>query len=282
MHLKHLLTGSFVFFAFVSAVTAQGYVDFLPDEVKNPFIEKYEVISGKLSAGPADEWAGTYSREIGPTWSEVLVWDLQNGFAAFRDTCSDGPRAWVNYGGASLRNGLVMFSAELSRKDEFVLELPAAEFTPIKWGEQHWLVPSDKLSLFAYAVNSRSGDPYEIAYLKSDDRDKRQSRYPDLPRPLRRLLRQPPIKTRVIEIKPKTEAWHPSMTIDAGKDNGVIEGMSFWVVGQKGITFTVTVAEVGASNSVVRVTEAGRSQDFEKDIVPAIGWRFTSRFPFGD
>ena len=147
------------------------------------------------------------------------------------------------------------------------------------WGEQHWLVPSDQLTLFAYAVNSRSGDPYTIAYLKYDDGEKRRTRYPDLPAQYKRFLKRAPIKTKIVGIGPKIDDWYSSMTIDSGKDKGVIEGMSFWLIGQKNITLTLTVSKVGERTSEVSVVEAGRSADFDMEITPAIGWRFTSIVP---
>lgn len=280
MRLRHPFTSFLLILGFVAGAMAQGYVEILPDEVKNPFFERQKSIINELSTVQASEWAGTYSRDVGHTWSEVLAWDPRNGFAAFRDTCSNGPRAWVNYGGASFRDGVILFSPERNKEDAFVLELPAKEFTPVRWGEEHWLVPSDKLALFAYAVNSRSGDPYKIAYLKSDDMEKSRTGRPELPAPYKRLLGLPSIKTRVVGITARTDDWYPPMTIDAGKDKGVIEGMSFWLVGHRGITVTITVTEVRDRASVVEVTEWGKhGSGLEKEIVPALGWRFTSRMP---
>jgi len=70
------------------------------------------------------------------------------------------------------------------------------------------------------------------------------------------------------------------MTIDAGRSSGVIEGMRFWLVGQKGIDFKIRVTEVGERTSVARLREwAQFAPALQKEIVPAVGWRFTSRIP---
>jgi hypothetical protein len=280
MRLRFWVTTSLLVPMFSVTAFAQGYVVMLPDEIKNPFFERHKTITDQLAKGPANEWAGVYYREIGMTWSEGLFWDPRTGFAAFRDTCSNGPRAWVNYGQASFSDGMLLFSPERKKGDEFLLELPSTKFTPIRWGTQHWLVPSERLALFAYAVNSRSGDPYTVAYLKFEDSEKQQGRHPDLPTEYRRLLSLPPIKARIVEIAAKDGNWYPAMTIDAGKGKGVIEGMSFWLVGQKHVTFTIEVTEVRERTSVVFVTEAGHTAAFDNDIIPAIGWRFTSRYPY--
>ncbi len=280
MLFRHFFTATFLGFALAASAFAQGYVDTLPDEIKNPFVERYKSISKNLEDEPqSNEWVGQYSRQLAPTWSELLVWDQRNGFVALRDTCSNGARAWVNYGGASFLNGALHFSPERNKQSDFVLALPSTEFTPVKWGAQHWLVPSNQLSLFAYAVNSRSDDPYHIAYLKSADTDKSQARFPELPSKYRAILGLPTIKARIVVIGDVSDLWGSIMTIDAGRDRGVIEGMSFWLVGEKGVTVTTRVTEVSDRTSLVKVVESGRSGDFVKEIVPALGWRFTSRVP---
>lgn len=69
-------------------VRAQGYVDILPDEIKAPFLKRYTRITSEIQGAPSDEWAGAHARYVGETWSDVLVWTPELGFAAFRDTCS--------------------------------------------------------------------------------------------------------------------------------------------------------------------------------------------------
>lgn len=279
MRFRRLLIALSLLSVLAGGAFAQGYVDILPDEIKGPFFEKRKIIVEYLTKEPVNEWVGQYHIDAGLTWSEMLAWHPEKGFAAFRDTCSNGPRAWVNYGGASFQNGVLRLSPERNKDDEFVLELPSTEFTPVKWGQQHWLVPSDHLALFAYAVNSGSDDPYQIGYQKADDRDKRQTRSPDLPSPYRHLLVLPPIMAKVVEVGEEPESWYPELTIDAGKNKRVIEGMSFWLTGHKVISMKVTVTEVRERSSRVRVIGVGISGGSDPEIVPAVGWRFSSRFP---
>ena len=280
MRIRSLLYIQLLVFALSLNGAAQGYVDILPDEVKNPFYERHERISKELVNPPANEWVGRYGREIGPTWSEVFIWEPQAGFAAFRDTCSNGPRAWVNHGDVRFRDGVLTISPARAKDEQFVLAFPFTEYTPIKWGQQHWLVPTDQLTLFAYAVNSRSGDAYEIGYLKVDDGENRQTKHPNLPQQYLPLLSLPPIRTKVVAIGEKTDKWFPQMVIDAGKDKGVIEEMSFWLLGHKGIQVKITVNEVRERTSIVSVTSWGLTQAFDREIKPALGWRFTSRLPY--
>src|SRR5687768_15154967 len=95
----------FVLFIILSltaiAICAQGYVDILPDEVTKPYYSRRDAILTDAKTGTLDEWAGWYSIDVGETWSQQLLWSPNVGFAAFRDTCSNGPRAWVNHGKVS-------------------------------------------------------------------------------------------------------------------------------------------------------------------------------------
>src|SRR5262249_6114160 len=150
MRLKFFFHIVLVVLVLLSKAAAQGYVVVLPDEVKNPFQTRYQNISNALAEPTANEWSGNYFREMSTTWGESFIWEPKLGFAAFRDTCSNGPRAWVNYGAATFRDGMLILKPEREASAQFVLNLDANEFTPIKWGQQHWLVPTKSLAQFAY------------------------------------------------------------------------------------------------------------------------------------
>jgi hypothetical protein len=278
MGLRFSFQLTILIFLLLSQAAAQGYVVILPDEVKNPFQARYQRISEELRKPASNVWAGSYYRDPGETWDEELVWEPTTGFAAYRETCSNGPRAWVNYGSATYRDGVLTLSSERNDTAEFLLKFSENELTPISWGKQHWLVPTKDLALFAYAINARSGEEYSIGYLKFADREKSRPRRPALPAKYLRLLGIPPIKASVVEIGKGATKWYPSMTISAGKDKGVIEGMSFWLVGRKGIGAEVIVTEVHDRTSIVQITGI-ESGDAEDDTIPTLRWRFTSRMP---
>ena len=278
--LRILLILSLLIAVLLSRADAQGYVDVLPDEVKQPFQDRYQRISDAVAKFHSNEWVGIYYRDVAITQSETLVWEPDLGFAAYSDTCSNGPRAWVNYGTVKFNNGVLTLSPQRDKTAKFVLNLPHTELTPIRWGEQHWLVPTAELTLFACTVNSRSGEEESVGYLKADDSDKHQSARPELPPQYEKLLGMPRIRAAVIDIGKNRDRWDFPITINAGKNKGVIEGMSFWLVGQKGIDVEVYVDEVRERVSIVSPAQIGGSADYGKEIVPAVGWRFTSRFPW--
>jgi hypothetical protein len=270
-------------------MNAQGYVDVLPEEIQQPFREKYTSITAQIRGSGLNEWAGSYSRYVGETWSDVLVWTPNDGFAAFRDTCSNGPRAWVNYGSAKFHNGLLTLSSEQSYKGEHSLPMKR-EFTPIKWGHQHWLIPTDELELFAYAVNSGSWEDYGAFYVKADESEKPPKGYPEIPKQFKHILSRKPLIAKLLAAGEKPEKWYGDLTIDAGKDKGVVVGMSFWLIGVKNTNVKISVVEVNESTAVANVVgvgylykyddEGNRKGSDSQDFAPKSGLRFTSRIPY--
>ena len=248
----------------VAHVNAQGYVDILPDEIKAPFSERYTRITSEIQRTTSDEWAGAYSRYVGETWSDVLVWTPELGFAAYRDTCSNGPRAWVNFGSARFENGLLFLTSEQTFTGEHVLAIKR-EYTPVKWGHQRWLIPTDELELFAYAVNSGSSDDYYRFYSKSDGNADKPKGQPELPSQFKHILNRKPVKARIVQIGEKPEKWYPDVSIDAGKDKGVIVGMSFWLTGVKNTELKISVASVSEKTAVAKVVAISHRYDYDDE-----------------
>lgn len=260
-----------------STVSGQGYVQLLPDEITAPYYLRYEAINTELKTLEKNEWAGTYSLFVGETWSQAFIWSSENGFVAFRDTCSNGPRAWINYGHATLVNGKLNITAERSNDAEYLLNLDTTEFTAVKWGVQHWLVPTNELTLFAYAINSRSGIEREIGYLKGSDYEKEPSGQPNLPDKFMKLLGAPKINAKVISVLEKNDAWYPPLKISAGRMHGVIKGMNFWLTGHDGIVVRVEVDSVDEETSIVKARLVGINGEDRVDTTPKMNWRFTNQ-----
>ncbi len=265
---------------------AQGYVNILPNEIQQPFRERYTRVTEGIRGSRSNEWAGSYSRYVGETWSDILIWTPDDGFAAYRDTCSNGPRAWVNFGSAKFQKGLLILSSEQSYKDEHSLAVEH-EFTPVKWGHQHWLIPTDELELFAYAVNSGSWEDYGAFYLKDNEVEKEPKGQPEIPSTFKHILSRKPLKVKLLEAGMKPESWYGDITIDAGKNKGVIVGMSFWLTGVKNTHVKISVVEVSENTAVAKVVGVGYSYEYHDNGNPkgtepmefkaTPGLRFTSR-----
>lgn len=267
-------------------ISGQGYVDILPEGVKGPFLLKYAQLMSEIQASKSNEWAGSYTRYVGETWSEMLVWTRDGGFAAFRDTCSNGPRAWVNFGSVKFQNGTLILNSEQVYKGEHTLSLKQ-EFTPIKWGHQRWLIPTDDLELFAYAVNSDSWEDYGRFYMQADGNENDPKGQPEIPNEFKHILSRKPLKAKLLEAGKKPESWYGDMTIDAGKNKGVIVGMSFWLTGVRNTNVKISVIKVNEKSSVANVISVGYSYDYDdngnqkgSEFDPKPGFTFTSRNPY--
>ena len=279
MRSKSLIPSIILVLAVVSSISAQGYLFVLPDEVIKPFVNRREIIERSMKEPPVNEWSGNYVRDVNSLQVEAFVWSSQSGFASYSDTCSNGPRAWVNYGTVSYRDDGLKLSPEREKTAQFALNFSEYDFTPVRWGEQHWLVPTSKLALFAYTINSRSGDEGSIGFLKWDDRDKPQSPRPDLPQQYARFLSMPTVKASIVDVGKNIDDWSYPLTINVGRDKGLIEGMSFWLVGHKRISAEVVVGEIQGRTSVVWLSQIGYPAGKSK-ILPKVGWRFTSKAPW--
>lgn len=270
---------------FLAAVPsfAQGYVDFLPEEVKNPFKEKWDRI-GADTPGSGDEWEGEYSRDIGATYMHLLRWNKQDGFAALQDTCSNGPRVWVNTGEVSVTpDGSVMFIPARNDAGKFTLKTPLGEYRRVKWGEQHWLIPKSGLRRFIYAVISGSSADLDDYYVRIADKEKARTGLPDLPKEMMSLFKMAPIEVAVVGVGDGEYPWERQITIDAGAEKDVVEGMTFFLVGEKNVMVTATVSEVSKNTSVLRLGEVAFSYEFNDDtdhsFEPKPGLKFSSRMP---
>lgn len=282
----HIL--SIVLSVLISAqiIYAQGYVDILPDDIQRPFRERYTQLTEEIRPPYSNEWAGLYSRYAGETWSDILIWTPKHGFAAFRDTCSYGPRAWVNFGSAKFDNGLVILDSEQSYRGEHSLFVKR-EFTPVKWGHRRWLVPTDEMERFAYAVISGSWEDYGAYYVRRDEYDKEPQGYPEIPKQFRYIFDRKPLKVKLLSARKKPENWYSDVTIDAGKNRGVIVGMSFWLIGVKNTNVKISVVEVNENTAVAKVVGVGYSYEYDdngnpkgaepEEFEPKPGQRFTSR-----
>lgn len=283
-----------VLFAACSIQTnAQMYIDVLPDEVKGPFSERLDRIWSEVKTSDSGEWAGLYTRYLGETWSERLYWTPNHGFAAIRETCSSGPRIWVNFGSAQFRNGVIVLRSEQSGSGDFSLEVET-ELTPVKWGDQRWLVPTNQLELFANAVNSGSWQDYGAFFVRGSEQGENEdmpNEQPEIPERFKYILNREPLTAKVVEVGEKTDVWHPNLTIDIGRNEGVVVGMSFWSTGLSNTSVKISVVQVSENRAEARVTEVTEDYEYDDDhnvisepegFTPKPGLIFTNRSPQAD
>jgi hypothetical protein len=179
----------------------------LPDALLKTIETKQETIKQVLDRGSESEWAGNYYSQEGLTAGTMLSWHPDVGFVIRWSNCSHGWRESANYGAATLKNGTLTLSPELTGTDGSVYQA-GRTLVPVLWGQQHYFVWADRIINFCYAVtNSNNAPEVDAFFLKDVDRDKRHDRLPNVPAEYRQYLFQKPIIATVSEIKPNAQPW---------------------------------------------------------------------------
>ncbi len=248
----------------------------LSEELAALVRSKWETIKLDAESG-SEEWAGDYRSFDGPTITTYLAWSSTSGFISWWENCSRPWLSRVNYGSAELRNGSLKIIPQLAESVAGSF-MPPSELVPVRWGAQHFLIPSDRLIKFAYAVNSGSMSEIESFLMKTEDYEKERKGMPNLPPEYTRLLRMKPIIGVISGFGPKAERWYPKVILNVGKTKGVVLEMKFYV-SRRGRHFMVlevtTVHERTAEASVVLASTTSNGNEIE----PKVGWSVSSRAP---
>ena len=252
----------------------------LPEEIASIARNRQEQIERELANSQRSEWAGRYGATEGLTTSVMLFWTPASGFMVWRESCSRPGVAQVNYGGVNFDGRSLTLSPERTEGGRHSYDISSA-LVPVSWSEQHWLIPSDKLILFCYAVNSGSIEEIETFFLKAEDYEKPREGLPEVPSEYRRYLGIEPIEAEVSAVGAGNERWYPPLTLNVGRAEGVIAGMKFYLVDTQDIDMRLEITEVREHTAVTRVVMAGVSGENEEEIRPAVGWKFSSRLPEG-
>lgn len=270
----------FIFaFSCVAQQTAPRKFEPIPEELANLVIGKREQILGELATLQGNEWVGKYRSFDSATVTTNFDWTPTKGFTIWQENCSRPGDVRVNYGSVNFNGNLLTLSPEQTEKGQHTYISPAS-LVPVKWGEQHLLIPSDELILFIYAVNSGSTEQIETFLVKTEDYYKSNDDLPIVPQEYKKYLGIKPITAKVSALG-TSDSWYPPFTLNVGKAQGVVSGMSFYLTGVKDIQIRIVVDEVRENTSVAYVASAGRSGDYEQEIKPTVGWRFTSKLPKG-
>jgi hypothetical protein len=246
--------------------------------------ELYKVVEGRNDSiqnelaklGPHD-WAGVYL--AGDHHPTVFCVSPQNGFIVTSSLHTFSP-SWVNFGKVSYSSGLLTIYPELSKTDKSAHVMPT-EYAVIKWGDFRYLVPPSELINFAYDVRSGSETVLEEYFTRRSAADSNRKGMPDLPTEFQKYLRMPPIFAKVLSAKKVGDYSAGSIVIDAGKNKGVIPGMSFFLLGGKTNFITLSVSDVSETNAKCQVTSSGGGPNLPDNYWVRPKMRFSSRMPKG-
>lgn len=236
-----------------------------------------ELITQELAGHAGGEWAGEYYAQDGPTAGTQLLWSPAAGFLIRWSTCCHGWRERVNYGGAAFEGGALKLKPELSGKGANVYPV-GADFIPVLWGQQHYLIPAARLINFCYAFKNAGNAPEMEAFLlKTDDREKPSAGLPGVPPEFRKYLHSKPLVALISQVRP----WSPGhdLTLNVGREDGVVAGMKFYASSPRNVFMLVEVTEVGERTSSAYVVTSGYRNQSDDEVRPRVGWKLTSRAP---
>jgi hypothetical protein len=261
------------------AIAQHPQFETAPNEIKSKFNDKQKRIEAELTSLQGNEWAGKYWKQLGLINGASFYWSPVSGFAVRSGNDFHRGVETINYGNANFSRNLLTLSPEYLVKNKHNYTI-STSFVPVRWGQQHWLIPSDKLIQFIYAVNSGDYEEIDSFFVKYEDSKKPNDGLPDVPKEYRKYLNRKPIKAKVTNVKINDAKYSDyTLTLNVGKSIGVIEEMKFYLINVKNVITTIEVTNVAEHTSTARVISIGTSGFYNKEIEPAIGWRFSSKLP---
>lgn len=241
--------------------------------------QRQELIIDEVEKTSNNEWIGTYFLEDGPTSGAELQWAPENGFVVWWNTCSHGFRDKINFGNVTFRDGVLHLDPRLEGEGQKLYHV-SHDLVPVKWGEQHFLVPSDQMIAFCYAVlNSRRSQEINEFFLKQSDREKRRFGLPEVPRAYKKYLSGNPIRGTIVELNSQPQPSERRFKLNVGRNDGVVARMKFFAISPRNVYMLVQVTEVTDNESEVFVITSGFKNGSLKSVRVKVGWKFTSRAP---
>ena len=248
----------------------------IPEELYKIAQQKSQQIRDSKSEQELEnEWSGTYyDGDHHPT---MFMWSPAQGFLVTSSLHTFSP-SWLNYGKVNFEKGLLTIFPALPKENTFAHMMPT-EYMAIRWDKQHFLIPSGELVPFAYAVHSKSIVMIDQYFLKSSDRDLSRKGLPDLPAEYTKYLRMKPVRAKLVSVSKVEGRWSPLLTINAGRRQGIIEGMMLYHVRKSGLHISIHIDEVSETTATATVASSASSNDDEEEV--KAGWVFSSRMPTG-
>ncbi|MDQ3748743.1 MAG: hypothetical protein M3367_07000 [Acidobacteriota bacterium] len=238
-------------------------------EKRKEFIQQ-EVSSDK------NEWSGTYTQ--GDHHPTVFMWSADQGFLTWGSHHTFFPSR-INFGKAEFLNNRLTIKPEIS-KEHLNFQYIPTELSAIKWDEQHFLIPSDKLINFAYAVHSGADSQIVQYFAKSEDYQKSRKGLPNLPKEFEKILTMKAIKPRITAVKNGDDRiFDAEITLNLGRADKLIEGMIFYHVKSSG-SLSIVITDLQEESSKAKVIGIAQSVENE-EIKPRVGLKFTSKVPDG-
>jgi len=247
----------------------------IPDELYSIVQRKAKIFDRELSESK-NEWSGTYL--AGDHHPTVFRWSPEHGFLVTSSLHTFAP-SWVNYGRVSLNGSILTIYPELPAENKYS-HIMSSKFQTVRWGKQHFLIPPSELLAFAYAAHSKAESQIVQFYSRAEDREKLRRGSPQLPPQYAKYLRMSPIVTPIIAVENQNKPW-PSIKINSGSRDGIIEGMFLYHISKSGFQLSVRVTKVMERTAKAEVSSVALTNEGAEHEAIKVGWKLTSRLPKG-
>lgn len=248
----------------------------ISDDLYETVVKRSDSIRTEIVGLEDNEWAGVYTD--GDHHPTVFMWAPKNGFVVTSSLHTFWP-SWVNFGKVNFKDNSLTIFPELQAGNKSAHIMPT-EFIPVLWDKWHFLVPSDSLLEFAYAVHSKSESQIWNFFIKSSDTEKSRKGLPKLPAEYKKIITMPAIVARIIKVEKVDDSpWSEKITLNVGSNKGIIKGMQFYRQ-QRGSYISVSIVDVANTTSIANVSMIGSSGS-DKEIQIKKGWMLSSKMPKG-
>lgn len=162
----------------------------------------------------------------------------------------------------------------------------ALDWTPIVWGDRHYLIATDAILDFVNSVNNGYEPSYRVLgfggsyFKKKGDDNVRVSGFPNVPQTYRRFLLTEPIRGNVKSVGnftvekidgDKTEVRTTTVTLNVGSKQGVMVGMRFVTYKPQRVHENIIVTNVFENSSKAIVRQEGNYRD-----APSTKWKIST------
>lgn len=266
-----------------SASTSRQIPEKFLEKADNTAEQLRKALTEEIQSLGSDAWAGEYYYGDG-LGANIRVWIApKTGFLYEWHGCMGLYDR--NYGFVSTTsNGNVRLAPTLDKANGGFKAL-AEEYMPVLWSERTYLIATNELIRFCYAVNSGSEprqDMHGSFLLRQGDEKKPVNGPPRLPDEYRRYLLDAPVLATIIAVGKKTDkigvlkTQQFPVTINAGTTSGLQVGMELYVASPESSPFNIlTLTEV-------RKTKSKGTLLFpvKNSIMPKCGWTVSTRPPW--
>jgi hypothetical protein len=245
--------------------------------------ERENRIKEELAQLKDNQWAGEYYYGDGLGVNVELIIAPKSGFVFTWHGCLG--LYDLNYGNVEWTDRKIKLLFEHSNKRKGFQGI-APELIPVKWGERHYLIPSNEVVKFTNAVNG-GFEPCSMFFcnrrflMKRGDEKKKVKGQPNVPEEYRVYLLKKPIRLGIISIgesrieraknDPEFQYRITKVILNAGSAKGVWLGMKFHVYNPSNVSESAKVTKVEEEFSEAEILQIGL-----EDAFPSPNWKLST------